>query len=98
MKAVYLSLAVVGAVVPGAFFAAHFAGNGYGLIAFLEAVSATPAASGFAADVLISSVALWAFLFASGDGRRAWLIVPLNLFIGLSCALPVYLYLRLRAA
>ncbi len=98
MKNVYLLLAVLGAVVPYIFFLEHFAAAGPGIRDFLAAVFANPAASGFAADVLISSVVLWVFLYASGHGRRAWLIVPLNLLIGLSCALPAYLYLRARAA
>lgn len=98
MKRVYLLLALLGAVVPYAFFTAHIAAAGPGLPAFLGAVFATSAAAGFAADVLISSAVLWVFLFASGDGRRAWVIVPVNLLIGLSCALPAYLYLRERDA
>jgi len=96
MKNVYLVLAVVGAVLPYVFFLQHFAAAGVGLPAFLAAVFANPAAAGAAADLVTSSVVFWVVLFATGDGARAWYLVPLNLLIGLSCALPLWLYLRAR--
>jgi hypothetical protein len=96
MKNVYLGLAVLGAVVPYLFFVQHFAAAGLSLLAFIAAGFANPGASGLTADLLLSSVVFWVYLFAAGDGRRAALLIPVNLLIGLSCALPLYLYLRAR--
>jgi hypothetical protein len=56
MKSFYLMAAIVGAVIPLALFAEHFAAAGFDAGTFMRAVFANPAASGFVADVLISSV------------------------------------------
>lgn len=96
MKNVYLVLAVLGTVLPYWFFAQHFAAAGVSLPEFLRLAFANPVAAGLSTDVVVSSAVFWAWLGASGDGHRAWFLVPLNLAIGLSCALPLYLYLRCR--
>ena len=98
MKKTYLVLAVIGAIIPYYFFIQHFAVAGYGLPDFLAGVFATPAASGFTADLLITSLVFWIFMFTeSGRNKKPWLFIALNLLIGLSCALPAYLYSRERA-
>ena len=95
MKNVYLGLAIIGAVVPYLFFAQHFGQFGFDVVTFLNAVFANPAASGFTADLVISSFVFWIVMFVrrkqvSGPGPA--LFIVLNLTIGLSCALPAYLY------
>ena len=98
MRNLYLILAIVGAVIPYFFFVQHFADQGLALTAFLAAVFATPAASGFTADLLISSLVFWLFMFQAEEGSpNPWPFIAVNLFIGLSCALPAYLYWRERA-
>lgn len=99
MKSLYLVLAVVGAAVPYIFFTQHFASDGMALGAFLSGVFATPAASGFASDLLITSFVFWIAMFQQrgrGKGPSPYPFIVLNLFIGLSCALPAYLYARER--
>lgn len=92
-KNVYLTLAIIGAVVPYYFFLRHFAATGYALLDFLAAVFATPAASGFAADLLITSFVFWIYMFKQDDeSPQPWPFILLNLSIGLSCALPAYLF------
>jgi hypothetical protein len=59
---------------------------------------ANPVASGAATDLVVSSVVFWVWLFASGEGRRAIYLIPANLLVGLSLALPLWLYLRARSA
>ncbi len=96
----YLTLAVVGAVVPYVFFAQFFGAEGWGGD-FVGALFVNGAAGGFSADVLISSLAFWVFLFSEARGQRIarpWLYVAVNLGIGLSCALPLLLWARERAA
>ncbi len=95
MKALYLAAAVVGAIVPYIFFFEHFGMSGVGLPAFVAAVFANPAASGFTSDLLISSFVFWAFMFHRNrfaHGPSPVGFIALNLLIGLSCALPAYLY------
>lgn len=98
MKTLYLLLAVAGAVVPYVFFLQHFSTAGFGLGDFLGALFVNGAAGGFTADLLISSAVFWIYLFSRGEGARALVFVVINLTIGLSCALPAYLYLRAREA
>ena len=92
MKTVYLVLAVLGAVVPYAMFFGFFAEQGIDLAAFIAALFANGASGGFTADLLISSLVFWIYMFTRPDGPKPWLFIVLNLTIGLSCALPAYLY------
>ena len=97
MKRVYLILAIVGAVVPYIFFVLHFANEGLSLPGFIAAIFANPAASGFTADLLITSFVFWIMMFyeqRKSNGPSPFIFIILNLLIGLSCALPAYLYAR----
>ena len=99
MKTLYLVLALVGAVVPYIFFMQHFSSEGIGLVGFVRALFANPAASGFTADLLITSSIFWVFMFQQrkrGKGPSPVIFILLNLLIGLSCAFPAYLYARER--
>lgn len=91
MKNLYLLLAIVGAVVPYVFFTEHFATVGFGLVDFVRAGFVNGVAGGFTADVLISSTVFWICLF-SRNASQIWLYIAVNLLIGLSCALPLYLW------
>jgi hypothetical protein len=93
MRALYLVLAIVGAIVPYVFFIGHFLESGFHLSVFVGALFANGAVGGFTADLLITSLAFWVWLLHSG-ARRPWIYVLLNLTIGLSCAFPAYLYVR----
>ncbi len=99
MKTLYLILALVGAVVPYIFFMQHFSSEGIGLVGFVKALFANPAASGFTADLLITSSIFWIFMFHQHKRRKGpspLIFILLNLLIGLSCAFPAYLYARER--
>ncbi len=98
MKNLYLILAVAGAVVPYLFFFQFFGQVGLDLPAFLGVLFANGAVAGFTADLLISSLVFWVYMFNRKGGPAPWLFVILNLTIGLSCALPAYLYASLRAS
>jgi uncharacterized protein DUF2834 len=94
-KNIYLALAIVGAIVPYYFFIQHFVNTGFGIGDFIFAIFANPAASGFTADLLITSLVFWIAMFhrrSQGKGPKPLLFVVLNVTIGLSCALPAYLY------
>ncbi len=93
MKNLYLILAILGAVVPYVFFINFFGSEGLDLIGFIAALFVNGAAGGFTADLLISSFVFWLFMFSrQNEGPKPWVFIALNLTIGLSCALPAYLW------
>lgn len=97
-RSLFLALAVLGAVVPYVFFAQFFSAEGFGGD-FVGSLFVNGAAGGFAADVLLSSVVFWVFLFREAPRAgvsRPWVYVLINLAIGLSCALPLFLWARER--
>ncbi|WP_022693920.1 DUF2834 domain-containing protein [Ponticaulis koreensis] len=97
MRLTYLALAIIGTLVPWLLFADWFAGFGLAPQGFIAAAFANSVASAFTADVIISSVTflLWSFLDARKmDIRHWWVVLPANFMVGLSLALPLYLWLR----
>ena len=92
MKRLYMALATLGAIAPYLFFIQHFSTAGFGLGSFISALFVNGAAGGFSTDLLISSLVLWIYIFSEGKVKRPWAFVLVNLLIGLSCALPLYLY------
>ena len=85
MKAIYAVLAVLGFILP-IYLLVPFV-NGFNLDAFLRACFA---------DLAISSIVFWAFLFTQRV-RHAWIYVLLNLLVGLSFALPLFLFVHERS-
>ena len=98
MKNLYLAWAIVGALVPILFFLGVFHTEAVGAAGFIPALFANSAAGGFAADILIASAVFWSYMFSAKEGPKPWLFIALNLCIGLSCALPAYLYRRAALA
>ena len=99
MRRIYLVLAAAGALIPYFFFAQFFASGDSGLEAFISQLFSTLPAAGFSSDLLITSVAFWAWSFQEAkrlNMSRWWAYVALNLAIGLSCAFPLFLYMRER--
>ena len=96
-KNIYLLFAVIGTVIPWGFFGSFFATNGIDIPAFLQGLFINGAAGGFSADVLISILVFW--LWSYHDAKRHsipnwWLTIPAGFTVGLSLALPLYLYFR----
>lgn len=97
---IYLAAAIAGAIVPYVFFFSFFAEHGVDLPAFLGGVFANGAAGGFAADIFISSGVFWTYMM-SRRTPHLWVYIVVNLTIGLSCALPLWLWreeIRRRAS
>ena len=98
MKTFYLGAAIVGAIVP---YASYFGYLAYvpGSSAALSLAWGNPIAAATLADFTISCLAFWPFMFA--ESRRLaiqywWLFIVANILIGLSFALPAFLYVRER--
>ena len=97
MRRFYLVMAIVGTVVPWAFFANFFAANGLDVPGFIGGLFANGAAGGFSADVLISIAVFWVWSWHDAKTHsidRWWWVLPSGCLVGLSLALPLYLWLR----
>ena len=97
MRWVYAALAVWGAIHPTSWFLRWFSENGYDLMGMVDAWHVNAATSGLVWDLTIAAVALTVWIVAEAVQRRAWLgliAIPATFGIGVSCGLPLYLFLR----
>jgi hypothetical protein len=96
MRRLYLILAILGTIVPYVFFFQFLQVNGLNIPGFVSALFVNGAAGGVSADLFFSSFVFWLFMFMQfkKNGPNPLLFIALNLTIGLSCALPAYLYAR----
>lgn len=96
MKRLFLILAIAGAILPYIFFFQFFSAEGISLGSFASALFNNGAVGGFTVDLLFTSFVFWLYMFfrrSKADGPNPVPFVILNLAIGLSCALPAYLYM-----
>lgn len=99
LRWVWLIAALLGAAVPMGHFIAHFLTHGLSLSGLVAAWMESPAGAGLAWDLLISGIVLIVWIAAEVRVRRNWealWAVPATLCIGVSCGLPLYLFLRTR--
>lgn len=99
LRILYLLLAIWGAVHPMVFLLPWMQQNGVDPQALLAAWRANAATSGLMMDLLIAAIALTLWILAEVAVRRNWLAliaIPVTFVIGLSCGLPLYLFLRTR--
>jgi hypothetical protein len=96
-KNLYLGLCVLGTVLPYSQFIPFLREHGPDPRAFLDQLFATHIGGFFGWDVIVSSVVLW--IMVAVEGRRAglghrWAPIVANLVVGVSLALPLFLYMR----
>ncbi len=96
-KHLYLLLAVVGFIAPYSFFIPFLLKYGPDGRIFLQQLFSTPISTFFAVDLLLSSLVFLRFSWQ--ESRRyampdLWLYVLALLTVGLSFALPLFLYSR----
>jgi hypothetical protein len=99
MRLLFLALAVWGAIHPMYYFVSWFNANGYDLMAMVDAWHANAASSGLVWDLTIAATALTVWVLAETARTRNWtglLAIPATFCIGVSCGLPLYLFLRER--
>ncbi len=95
----YLALAIWGSIHPMYYFVAWFSENGWSIMAMVDAWHVNDATSGLVWDLTIAAVALTVFIIAEVATRRNWIAlvaIPATFMIGVSCGLPLYLFLRSR--
>ena len=99
MQIIYLFLAILGFILPYSQFIPFLLNNGLDSSLFWSQLFANQISSAFALDLFASSVVFWIFIFKEGkriDLKFLWVYVVLNLTIGLSFALPLFLWVRSR--
>lgn len=99
MQWLYLIAAVLGTILPLSQFVPFLAAHGLNLPLFFRQLFQNPVSAFFGMDVIVSSFVLWLFVFAEGRRRRMknlWVYVLCNLAVGVSLALPLFLFFRER--
>jgi Terpene cyclase DEP1 len=97
LKTIYLSLCFLGVVLPYWQFIPWVAANGLHLPLFVQQLFSNRIGGFFGMDVLVSSLVLVVFMRAESARFRVrgrWLPVLALLTVGVSLALPLFLYLR----
>lgn len=97
LRLIYLALAVWGAIHPMYYFVQWFQENGWDIMAMVDAWHVNAASSGLVWDLTIAAVALTVWIVAEVATRRNWgalIAIPATFCIGVSCGLPLYLFLR----
>lgn len=97
MKQLYFILCWLGAAVPLGLFLPWLGQHGLNFSLLIEQIGVSPVAAFAWADVVVSAMALLAFMaheHKSHSVRHRWWVVGALIFIGPSLALPLYLLLR----
>ncbi len=96
-RAVYLAFAVSGAVYPLVNLGTWFSSEGTTPSVLFSLWFSGPAAPAISGDILISAIVLSVWMLAEVYVRKNWIALvalPATWGIGISCGLPLYLFLR----
>jgi hypothetical protein len=99
MQWLYLVAAILGTVLPLSQLFPFLMTHGFDVPLLFRQLFQNNIAAFFGWDVIVSSVALWLFVFSEGRRRRMknlWLYIVCNLIVGVSLALPLFLMFRER--
>ena len=99
LRIVWLALALWGAVHPMYWFVRHMSETGTGLGGLIDAWYVNASTTGLTWDLTIAAVTLTVWIVAETAVRRNWealIAIPATFCIGVSCGLPLYLFLRAR--
>lgn len=99
LRMLYLALAVWGTIHPMVWFVTWFNQNGWSLSGMIDAWHANAATTGLTWDLTIAAIALTIWALAETYVRKNWSAlwcIPATFCIGVSCGLPLYLFLRTR--
>ncbi|QFS84635.1 hypothetical protein FIU97_17895 [Roseivivax sp. THAF40] len=99
LRFVWLALALWGAVHPMYYFLSYMAANVWSLGQLIDAWYVNDSTTGLTWDLTIAAITLTIWVIAEVAVRRNWsalLAIPATYCIGVSCGLPLYLYLRSR--
>jgi len=97
VKILYAILAVAGAIIPYSQFVPWAMEHGLDARGFAVELFSTRIGAFFGLDVVIAAVVLLAFIRWEGQRlmmTRLWMPVAATLLVGVSCGLPLLLFLR----
>ncbi len=99
LRLLYLALAIWGTIHPMYYFIGYMQQTGTGLTGLIDAWYVNASTTGLTWDLTIAAIALTVFVIADSVRMRHWIgliAVPGTFCIGVSCGLPLYLFLRTR--
>ncbi len=93
-KNIYLGLAIIGLVLPYSQFVPFLMENGIDLGLFLNEITSSRIAAFGWLDVIVSAIVLVLIIIEDRDGVSSWWLPVIATFtVGVSCGLPLYMYL-----
>ena len=98
-KNIFLILAIIGLIVPYYFFLQLPAEDGLSLPLLIQPFSANNFMKGAAMDLTVSVLVFWFFMFSEANRlqmKNPWIYILATFLVGLSFALPLFLYFRER--
>ncbi|ODM41611.1 DUF2834 domain-containing protein [Cereibacter johrii] len=101
LRLVFLALALWGATHPMYHFVRYMVTTGEGFGGLIDAWYVNASTTGLVWDLTIAAVTLTVWVLAESVSRKDWLAlvaIPATFLIGVSCGLPLYLFLRSRPA
>ena len=99
LRLTYLMLAIIGALLPMSYLGPWLMENGISIGGLIGAWQQNAAATGLFWDLIISAITLTVWVLAdtlSRKNRLPLLAIPATFLIGVSCGLPLFLFLRTR--
>ena len=99
MRGYYFLLMVLGLVLPYCYFLPWVMQHGLNLPLLIRELFSTRIGAFFGVDVLLSALAAIAFIRREGSRRRMrflWLPIAAVCLVGVSCGLPLFLFMRER--
>jgi hypothetical protein len=99
LQGTYLILCILGTALPYSQFISFLLENGLDLERFFEQLFINRISAFFGMDVVVSSLALWTFVWVEGSRlkmKNLWVYIASNLLVGVSLALPLFLLMRQR--
>lgn len=99
MQWLFLIAAITGTVLPLSYLFPFLATHGLDMPLFFRQLFQNNISAFFGTDVIVSSFALWFFVFSEGRRRgmkNLWVYVLCTLLVGVSLGLPLFLFFRER--
>ena len=97
LRNLYLIGAIIGTIVPYSYFITFLVNNGLDFGLILAHIFTIPLSAFAWMDVLVSTLVLGVFVFVEGrrlEMKNLWVYIACNLLVGVSLALPLFLYVR----
>src|SRR6266508_2217934 len=98
-KNIYLTLALIGLLAPYYFLFKFLSTNGFNIPLLVQQSLANNISTFFAVDLAISIIIFWIYMITEANKlemKNRWLYLLASLTVGLSFALPLFLYFRER--